>query len=70
MRVASHPAFWTAASSAPTATSTAVEWVSEAVTSAAPSPAVMASTTPVRVLARRAYGRPCPYSAQSEPAIV
>lgn len=70
MRVASQKVFCTAARTAPTAISTATESVSEAVTRETARPATMPRTTRTTVWARRAYGRLCPYSAQSEPAIV
>ena len=60
MRVASQKVFWTAASSAPTAISTAVESVSEPATRATARPAAIPRITRRTVRARRAYGRLCP----------
>jgi hypothetical protein len=57
MPVASHSAFWAAASSAPTATRTRAEDVSDAVTRATATEASMPSTTQARARARAAYGR-------------
>lgn len=57
MRVASHRVFCAAASSAPTVTSRTAFVVSEAVTSATPSPPSIPATTQARARARAAYGR-------------
>lgn len=57
MRVASQSVFCAAASSAPTAMSTAVDPVREAATRDIARPMTMDTTTPATARARRAYGR-------------